>query len=156
MSEPHPGRTFLTNHARVPAAIADRPAAIADNRTALIRDIAARRRPTGHAAQEIIDAPERDGYPSRTREGRGNTHRIEPGKMPRHPAGAGPTAAAPLSPPVRDEAHRTRGPGPGVGGARPGRIATATRTGRSGRSTRAEPNAVAAKRDQGHEYVSDI
>ncbi|MFH9863265.1 helix-turn-helix transcriptional regulator [Streptomyces sp. NPDC017202] len=106
----HPGWTFLTNHARVLAVIAD-------NRTARIRDIAARCRLTERAVQKIIADLEQDGYLSHTREGRGNTYRIEPGKVLRHPAEAGLTVAALLSLLVQDEAHRTRDPEPGDGGA---------------------------------------
>ncbi|WP_030025098.1 helix-turn-helix transcriptional regulator [Streptomyces monomycini] len=100
--EPHAGWTFLTNHARVLAVIAD-------NDHARIRDIAAHCRLTERAVQKIIVDLEGDGYLSRTREGRSNAYRIEPGKTLRHPAEAdlGLTVAALLSLLVRDEQERT-------------------------------------------------
>ncbi|MFJ9717316.1 helix-turn-helix transcriptional regulator [Streptomyces sp. NPDC101213] len=110
LPEPHTGWTFLTNHARVLAVIAD-------DRTTRIRDIAARCRLTERAVQKIITDLERDGYLSHTREGRGNTYRIEPGKVLRHPAEAGLTVAALLSLLARDEAAPARDPGPDPGGA---------------------------------------
>ncbi|GAP49147.1 PaaX family transcriptional regulator [Streptomyces azureus] len=107
MPEPHTGWTFLTNHARVLAAIAD-------NHSARIRDIAAHCRLTERAVQKIIADLERDGYLSHTREGRTNTYRIDPGKVLRHPAEAGLTVAALLSLLIKDEADRATTPsGPG-------------------------------------------
>ncbi|MFI6855049.1 helix-turn-helix transcriptional regulator [Streptomyces sp. NPDC050416] len=97
--EPHTGWTFLTNHARVLAAIAD-------NHNARIRDIAAHCRLTERAVQKIIADLEQDGYLSHTREGRTNTYRIDPGKVLRHPAEAGLTVAALLSLLAQDEADR--------------------------------------------------
>ncbi|MFJ1967724.1 helix-turn-helix transcriptional regulator [Streptomyces sp. NPDC087903] len=97
--EPHNGWTFVTNHARVLAAIAD-------DQSARIRDIAARCRLTERAVQKIISDLEQGGYLSHTREGRGNTYRIEAGKVLRHPAEAGLSVAALLSLLVHDEAHR--------------------------------------------------
>lgn len=78
--EAHSGWTFVTNHARVLAAIADNP-------NARIRDIAAHCRLTERAVQRIISDLEQDGYLSHTRDGRTNTYRIEPEKVLRHPAG---------------------------------------------------------------------
>jgi DNA-binding IclR family transcriptional regulator len=100
--EPHSGWTFLTNHARVLAAIAD-------NHNARIRDIAAHCRLTDRAVQKIITDLEQDGYLSHTREGRSNTYRIDPGKILRHPAeaGLGLTVASLLSLLAHDEAGRT-------------------------------------------------
>lgn len=95
--EPHTGWTFLTNHARVLAAIAD-------NRNAPIRDIAAHCRLTERAVQKIIADLEQDGYLSHVREGRSNTYRIEPGEALRHPAESGLAVASLLSLPTRDEA----------------------------------------------------
>lgn len=115
MLEPHNGWTFLTNHARVLAAIADDP-------STRIRDIAAHCRLTERAVQKIIADLEQDGYLSHTREGRGNVYRIEQGRVLRHPAEAGLQVAALLSLLVQDEAERT----------------------------------PQARRDEGHEYVSDI
>ncbi|HZF91677.1 helix-turn-helix domain-containing protein [Streptomyces sp.] len=99
--EPHIGWTFLTNHARVLAAIAD-------DRNARIRDIAAHCRLTERAVQKIIADLEQAGYLSHSREGRTNTYRIEPGKVLRHPAEAGLTVASLLSVLARDEARRSR------------------------------------------------
>ncbi|MEU2556112.1 helix-turn-helix transcriptional regulator [Streptomyces sp. NPDC004009] len=100
--EPHNGWTFLTNHARVLAAIAD-------NQNARIRDIAAYCRLTERAVQKIIADLEQDGYLSHTREGRGNTYRIDPTRILRHPAEAnlGVTVASLLSLLAHDEVHRT-------------------------------------------------
>jgi DNA-binding IclR family transcriptional regulator len=92
--ESHSGWTFLTNHARVLAAIAD-------NHSARIRDIAAHCRLTERAVQKIIADLEQDGYLSHTREGRSNTYRIDPGKVLRHPA-----EASLMSLLVQDEADR--------------------------------------------------
>ncbi|GGX84143.1 helix-turn-helix transcriptional regulator [Streptomyces minutiscleroticus] len=97
--EHHSGWTFITNHARVLAAIAD-------NSHARIRDIAAHCRLTERAVQRIIADLERDGYLSHRREGRTNTYRIEPGKILRHPAEAGLPVASLLSLLVQDEADR--------------------------------------------------
>ncbi|GGX32184.1 transcriptional regulator [Streptomyces chartreusis] len=97
--EPHTGWTFLTNHARVLAAIADNP----DVR---IRHIAAHCRLTERAVQKIIAELEGDGYLSHVREGRTNIYRIEPGKLLRHPAEAGLPVAALLALLIHDEADR--------------------------------------------------
>ncbi|MFF7239494.1 MarR family transcriptional regulator [Streptomyces collinus] len=99
--EPHSGWTFLTNHARVLAAIAE-------NQSARVRDIAARCRLTERAVQKIIADLEQAGYLSHTRQGRGNTYEIDPGRILRHPteAGQGLTVAALLALLVRDEDHR--------------------------------------------------
>ncbi|MFI6810058.1 helix-turn-helix transcriptional regulator [Streptomyces luteogriseus] len=97
--ESHNGWTFLTNHARVLAAIAD-------NHSARIRDIAAHCRLTERAVQKIIADLEQDGYLSHTREGRTNTYRIDPGKVLRHPAEAGLTVASLMSLLVKDEVDR--------------------------------------------------
>ncbi|MEU3937776.1 helix-turn-helix domain-containing protein [Streptomyces sp. NPDC029044] len=102
--EPHSGWTFLTNHARVLAAIAD-------DRSVRIRDIAAHCRLTERAVQKIIADLEQDGYLSHTREGRSNTYRIDPGKVLRHPAEAGLTVASLLSLLVQAEADRATVPG---------------------------------------------
>ncbi|MFD7710798.1 helix-turn-helix transcriptional regulator [Streptomyces sp. NPDC059785] len=76
---PHVGWTFLTNHARVLAAIADDP-------HVRIRDLAAHCRLTERAVHNIISDLEQEGYLSHTREGRSNTYRIAPSKVLRHPA----------------------------------------------------------------------
>jgi hypothetical protein len=101
--EPHNGWTFLTNHARVLAAIAD-------DRNVRIRDIAAHCRLTERAVQKIISDLERDGYLSHTREGRTNAYRIDPSKVLRHPAEAGLTVASLLALLVRVEAGHARPP----------------------------------------------
>ncbi|PZT73405.1 MULTISPECIES: helix-turn-helix transcriptional regulator [unclassified Streptomyces] len=101
--EAHAGWTFLTNHARVLAAIAD-------DSSVRIRDIAAHCRLTERAVQRIISDLERDGYLSHTREGRANTYRIEPDKVLRHPAEAGLPVASLLSLLVQDETDRAREP----------------------------------------------
>ncbi|MDQ0688207.1 MULTISPECIES: helix-turn-helix domain-containing protein [Streptomyces] len=101
--EPHSGWTFLTNHARVLAVIAD-------NHSARIRDIAAHCRLTERAVQKIIADLEQDGYLSHTKEGRSNIYRIEPGRLLRHPAEAGLSVAALLSLLAQDEAGRARRP----------------------------------------------
>ncbi|WP_371525744.1 MarR family transcriptional regulator [Streptomyces sp. NBC_01283] len=80
--ESHSGWTFLTNHARVLAAIAHDPAT-------RIRDIAARCRLTERAVQKIVSDLEEGGYLSHTRQGRSNTYRIESGTILRHPAESG-------------------------------------------------------------------
>ncbi|MFB8777866.1 helix-turn-helix transcriptional regulator [Streptomyces broussonetiae] len=97
--ESHTGWTFLTNHARVLAAIAD-------DKNVRIRDIAAHCRLTERAVQKIIGDLEREGYLSHTREGRGNIYRIDPAKVLRHPAESGLTVAALLALLAQDEAHR--------------------------------------------------
>lgn len=107
--EPHTGWTFLTNHARVLAVIAD-------NHTARIRDIAAHCRLTERAVQKIISDLEQDGYLSHRREGRGNMYRIEPGKVLRHPAEAGLTVASLLSLLIQDEVARVHQSEPGTPG----------------------------------------
>lgn len=147
--ESHTGWTFLTNHARVLAVIAD-------NQTARIRDIAARCRLTERTVQKIIADLEQDGYLSHTREGRGNTYRIEPGKVLRHPAEAGLTVAALLSLLDQDEAARARHPEPDTDGDADAPDPRREHDGEAYRSSRTDPNSVATKRDQGHEYVSDI
>ncbi|MFE1249564.1 MarR family transcriptional regulator [Streptomyces sp. NPDC058735] len=98
--EPPTGWTFPTNHARVLAAIAD-------NRSARIRDIAAHRRLTERAVQKIVADLEQDGYLSHTREGRSDTYRIDPATVLRHPAEAGLTVESLLTLLLQDEAART-------------------------------------------------
>ncbi|GAA2985366.1 helix-turn-helix domain-containing protein [Streptomyces drozdowiczii] len=100
--ESHTGWTFVTNHARVLATIAEDPAV-------RIRDIAARCRLTERAVQRIISDLEQGGYLSHTREGRANAYRIEPDKVLRHPAEAGLSVAALLTLLVQDETDRGGG-----------------------------------------------
>ncbi|WP_199850366.1 helix-turn-helix transcriptional regulator [Streptomyces sp. CMB-StM0423] len=88
--ESHTGWTFLTNHARVLAAIADNP-------SVRIRDIAAHCRLTERACQRIIADLEQGGYLSRTRHGRSNTYRIQEDVPLRHPAESGLTVATLLA-----------------------------------------------------------
>ncbi|MGW5466048.1 helix-turn-helix transcriptional regulator [Streptomyces sp. NPDC003996] len=101
--ESQTGWTFITNHARALAAIADNP-------NIRIRDIAAHCRITERAVQRIIYDLEQAGYLSHTREGRTNTYRIQPDKVLRHPAEAGLSVAALLSLLVQDETDRIRKP----------------------------------------------
>jgi hypothetical protein len=85
-AHPRTGWTFLTNHARVLAAIARNPGI-------RVRDIAARCLLTERAVQKIIAELEADGYLSHTRSGRSNSYEIPPGTTLRHPADTGPTVA---------------------------------------------------------------
>ncbi|GAA3902387.1 hypothetical protein GCM10023084_63560 [Streptomyces lacrimifluminis] len=97
--EPHTGWTFLTNHSRVLAAIAENP-------TIRIRDIAAHCRLTERAVQKIVADLESAGYLTHTRQGRSNTYRIEDGTILRHPADEGLSVAELLSLLSRhDDAH---------------------------------------------------
>ncbi|MET7986538.1 MULTISPECIES: helix-turn-helix domain-containing protein [unclassified Streptomyces] len=84
--EPHTGWTFLTSHARVLAAIAQ-------DHSTRIRDIAARCRLTERAVQKIISDLESGGYLTHTREGRSNAYRITSGTILRHPAEEGLSVA---------------------------------------------------------------
>lgn len=93
------GWTFLTNHARVLAAIARDPAT-------RVRDIAAQCMLTERAVQKIIADLESDGYLSHTRAGRTNIYEIPSGTSLRHPADAGPTVEALLSLFALDTASR--------------------------------------------------
>lgn len=97
--ESHSGWTFLTNHARVLAAIAE-------NQNTRIRDIAARCRLTERAVQKIISDLEEGGYLTHTRQGRTNEYRIEQGTILRHPADAGLTVAGLLSVLAQHDARR--------------------------------------------------
>ncbi len=98
--EAHAGWTFITNHARVLAAIAE-------DRTVRVRDIAARCRLTERAVQKIIADLEQSGFLSHPRQGRGNTYQIRSDTELRHPAEAGLTVASLLALLARVEAHRT-------------------------------------------------
>ncbi|GHH23908.1 transcriptional regulator [Streptomyces lanatus] len=99
MPEPHTGWTFLTNHARVLAAIAD-------DHTTRIRDIAAHCRLTERAVGKIISDLEAGGYLTHTREGRSNTYRIRSGTTLRHPAESGLAVAQLLGLLADDDARR--------------------------------------------------
>ncbi len=99
VTESHTGWTFLTNHARVLAAIAE-------DHSTRIRDIAAHCRLTERAVQKIISDLERDGYLTHNREGRSNVYRIQPGKVLRHPAEAGLAVSDLLALLARDDARR--------------------------------------------------
>ncbi|MEU0162271.1 helix-turn-helix domain-containing protein [Streptomyces sp. NPDC006261] len=101
--ESHTGWTFITNHARVLAAIADNP-------NIRIREIAAHCRLTERAVSRIISDLEQDGYLSHTREGRTNNYRVDPDKVLRHPAEAGLPVASLLSLLVQDETERAAPP----------------------------------------------
>lgn len=89
-TRPPTGWTFLTNHARVLAAIARDP-------EVRVRDIAAQCMVTERAVQKIIADLESDGYLTHTRTGRTNSYEIPSGTALRHPADAGPTVAALLA-----------------------------------------------------------
>ncbi|MFI6658527.1 helix-turn-helix transcriptional regulator [Streptomyces sp. NPDC050523] len=97
--EPHAGWTFLTNHSRVLAAIAE-------DRTTRVRDIAARCRLTERAVQKIIADLEEGGYLTHVREGRSNVYRIAPGTILRHPADAPATVGELLAILARHESTR--------------------------------------------------
>ena len=97
---PHSGWTFLTNHSRVLAAIAENP-------TVRIRDIAARCRLTERAVQKIVSDLETGGYLTHTRQGRSNAYRIENGTILRHPAEEGLSVAELLSLLSRHDVERT-------------------------------------------------
>src|SRR5690349_7722336 len=87
---PRTGWTFLTNHARVLAAIARDPGV-------RVRDIAMRCLLTERAVQKIIADLEAGGYLTHTRSGRSNRYEILEGTVLRHPADAGPTVGDLLS-----------------------------------------------------------
>src|SRR5262245_36919672 len=100
--EPHAGWTFLTNHSRVLAAIAE-------DRTTRVRDIAVRCRLTERAVQKIIADLEEGGYLTHVREGRSNVYRIAPGTILRHPADAPATVAELLAILVHHESTHPAG-----------------------------------------------
>lgn len=100
--ESHTGWTFLTNHSRVLAAIAENP-------TVRIRDIAARCRLTERAVQKIVSDLETAGYLTHTRQGRSNAYRIEAGTILRHPADEGLSVAELLSLLARHDAEHVDG-----------------------------------------------
>lgn len=79
VAEPYTGWTFLTNHARVLAAVAE-------DDTTRIRDIAVRCRLTERAVQRIIADLEEGGYLTHIRQGRSNLYRVSPDTVMRHPA----------------------------------------------------------------------
>jgi predicted ArsR family transcriptional regulator len=83
--QPYRGWTFLTNHARVLAAVTG-------DDTTRIRDIAARCRLTERAVQRIIVDLEEGGYLTHTRQGRANVYRVAPDTVLRHPADTGTVA----------------------------------------------------------------
>ncbi|SDM65257.1 MarR family protein [Actinacidiphila guanduensis] len=85
-----PGWTFLTNHARVLAAIARDPGV-------RVRDIAARCLLTERAVQKIIADLEDAGYLAHTRSGRSNHYTVKDRAPLRHPADTGPMVADLLS-----------------------------------------------------------
>jgi hypothetical protein len=86
VSDTSPGWTFLTNHARVLAAIAHDPGT-------RVRDIAARCLITERAVQRIIADLEADGYLAHTRQGRSNRYQVTANAALRHPADNGSTVA---------------------------------------------------------------
>ena len=84
--ETHQGWTFLTNHARVLAAIARDPGI-------RVRDIAVCCLLTERAVQRIIADLEAGGYLAHTRQGRSNHYQVASGRSLRHPADTGSTVA---------------------------------------------------------------
>ncbi|MET9618387.1 helix-turn-helix transcriptional regulator [Kitasatospora indigofera] len=97
------GWTFVTNHARVLAAIARNPGV-------RLRDIALESQLTERAVQGIVTDLEQGGYLTRDRVGRRNHYRITAGTRLRHPAEAGLSVEALLD--LLAPAHRTDGQGP--------------------------------------------
>lgn len=97
--EPHAGWTFLTNHSRVLAAIAE-------DHTTRVRDMAVRCRLTERAVLKIIADLEEGGYLTHVRQGRSNVYRVAPDTPLRHPADAAATVAELLSILVRHESGR--------------------------------------------------
>lgn len=85
-AQPRPGWTFLTNHARVLAAIAHDPGT-------RVRDIAARCLLTERSVQKIIVDLEEAGYLQHTRNGRSNHYTVKDKTPLRHPADRGPMVA---------------------------------------------------------------
>ncbi|WP_235215307.1 helix-turn-helix transcriptional regulator [Phaeacidiphilus oryzae] len=110
--------TFLTNHARVLAAIARNP----DSR---VRDIAQHCLLTERAVQRIIVDLEEGGYLAHTRSGRTNIYRLSVDSELRHPADAGARVADLLNILNTHEQESTqtldRVDGGGPGGARESR-----------------------------------
>ena len=84
------GWTFLTNHARVLASIAQDPGT-------RVRDIAQRCLLTERAVQKIIADLEADGYLTHVRQGRSNQYHVASGTILRHPADEGATVASLLA-----------------------------------------------------------
>ncbi|MFE2722082.1 helix-turn-helix transcriptional regulator [Kitasatospora sp. NPDC059327] len=81
------GWTFVTNHARVLAAIARDPGV-------RLRDVAVEVQLTERAVQAIVTDLEQAGYLTRSRAGRRNRYRIASGTWLRHPAETGLSVAA--------------------------------------------------------------
>ncbi|MER8184942.1 helix-turn-helix domain-containing protein [Kitasatospora sp. NPDC094015] len=79
--------TFVTNHARVLAAIARDPGV-------RLRDVAQEAQLTERAVQAIVTDLEQAGYLARTRTGRRNHYEIATGTWLRHPAEAGLSVSA--------------------------------------------------------------
>ncbi|MGW5640859.1 helix-turn-helix transcriptional regulator [Streptomyces sp. NPDC003832] len=102
VAEPYAGWTFLTNHARVLAAVAE-------DDTTRIRDIAARCRLTERAVQRIIADLEEGGYLTHIRQGRSNLYRVSPDTVLRHPADGEATVASLLTLLVRHDRGTTTG-----------------------------------------------
>ncbi|MBY8343984.1 MarR family transcriptional regulator [Streptomyces spinosirectus] len=100
--ESHAGWTFLTNHSRVLAAIAE-------DHTTRVRDIAARCRLTERAVQKIIADLEQGGYLTHSREGRSNVYRIAQDRVLRHPADVPATVSELLKVLMRHEAGQPTG-----------------------------------------------
>ncbi len=114
----HTGWTFLTNHARVLAAISrDQEAVFATSPHGA--DF------TERAVQKIISDLEQDGYLTHTRQGRSNVYHIEPGAILRHQAGGRVERRGLADPPrpARGTARRQARARAPLAGVRPSRSA---------------------------------
>ncbi|MEU1507881.1 helix-turn-helix domain-containing protein [Kitasatospora sp. NPDC005748] len=99
------GWTFVTNHARVLAAIARDPGV-------RLRDVALEVQLTERAVQAIVTDLEQAGYLTRSRTGRRNLYRIAAGTWLRHPAESGLSVAELLD--LLARAHHDGAPGQGA------------------------------------------
>ncbi|MFF1902990.1 helix-turn-helix transcriptional regulator [Kitasatospora sp. NPDC058218] len=107
------GWTFVTNHARVLAAIARDPGV-------RLRDVAVEVQLTERAVQAIVTDLEQAGYLTRSRTGRRNRYRITSGTWLRHPAESGLSVAALLDLLAPSHTHAAENPDGDGGGARDG------------------------------------
>ncbi|MET9397104.1 helix-turn-helix domain-containing protein [Kitasatospora sp. NPDC002965] len=106
------GWTFVTNHARVLAAIARNPGV-------RLRDVALESQLTERAVQGIVTDLEKAGYLTRTRVGRRNHYSITTGTWLRHPAEAGLSVEALLGLLAPSYDGAPDGQGPAAGGTGP-------------------------------------
>ncbi|WP_020124719.1 helix-turn-helix domain-containing protein [Streptomyces canus] len=103
VAEPYAGWTFLINHARVLAAVAE-------DDTTRIRDVAVRCRLTERAVQRIIADLEAGGYLTHIRQGRSNLYRVSADTVLRHPADGEATVAGLLALMARHDRVGTAAP----------------------------------------------